>query len=118
MNCYKCIHLSVCGKYDYEEDRKNCTDFADEKIFLNFGNYIGKKVKVLCDTWYNSWNYKTIEYGKYLVGEIVSVTRTKKQTLIKIRAEYKTSRKRTCKRYPISAVGTTVFFIEQSKRDA
>ena len=108
--CVNCIHLAVCEKYEYDEDRKESIDFADENKVVNFEKYIGKKVKVLCDSWGNVWNYKTVEYGKYLIGEIVSITRTKKQTLIKIRAEHNVSWKRPCKRYPISAIGVTVFF--------
>lgn len=114
--CASCIHLGVCGKYDYDEDRKDCIDFADENKIVNFEKYIGKKVKVLCDSWGNVWNYKTVEYGKYLIGEIVSVTRTKKQTLIKIRAEHNVAWKRPCKRYPISAIGTTVFFAHPTEK--
>lgn len=114
--CTNCIHFAVCGKYDYDEDRKDCIDFADENKIVNFEKYIGKKVKVLCDSWGNVWNYKTVEYGKYLIGEIVSITRTKKQTLIKIRAEHNVAWKRPCKRYPISAIGITVFFDHPTKK--
>lgn len=95
--------------YDYEEDRKDCAYYTDEKRFINLSNYVGRKVKVRCDTWGNVWNFKTDISGKYLMGEIVSVTRTKKQTLMKIRAEHNVSWKRPCKRYPISAIGETVF---------
>lgn len=110
MTCNNCIHLAVCGQYDYEEDRKNCIDYKDEAKYIDFSRFIGKKVKVLCESWGNVWNYPTIEYGKYIIGEIVSITRTKKQTLIKIRAEHNVKWKRPFKRYPISAIGKTVFY--------
>ena len=47
--CTNCIHLAVCGKYEYDEDRKECTDFSDENKVVKFEKYIGKKVKVLCE---------------------------------------------------------------------
>ena len=28
--CQKCLHLAVCGKYEYDEDRKNCADYYEE----------------------------------------------------------------------------------------
>jgi len=70
---------------------------------------VGDKVKVRCDTWGNVWNYVTIDNGKFLVGEIVSITKTRKQTLIKIQVRHNVGWKRERKRYPLSALGVTVF---------
>ena len=70
---------------------------------------IGQKVKVDVRTWGNVWNYKTVENGKFLIGEIVAITKTKKQTLVKIRVEHNVSWKRPTRRYPASAIGKTVF---------
>lgn len=53
--------------------------------------------------------YKTVENGKFLIGEIVAITKTKKQTLVKIRVEHNVSWKRPTRRYPASAIGKTVF---------
>ena len=39
---------------------------------------VGQKVKVDVRTWGNIWNYKTVENGKFLIGEIVAITKTKK----------------------------------------
>lgn len=71
---------------------------------------VGQKVKVDVRTWGNVWNYKTVENGKFLIGEIVAITKTKKQTLVKIRVEHNVSWKRPTRRYPASAIGKTVFF--------
>lgn len=30
--CKDCIHLCVCGKYDYDNDRKDCQDFMSDKL--------------------------------------------------------------------------------------
>lgn len=70
---------------------------------------VGDKVRVDARTWGNTWNYKTVDGGKYLLGEIVAIIKTRKQTLIKILVEHKVSWKRPMRRYPISAIGKTVF---------
>lgn len=70
---------------------------------------VGDKVKVLCDSWGDVYNYKTTEHGKYLIGEIVCIIIAKQRTFIKIRAAHNVVWKRCYKRYPISAIGITVF---------
>ena len=30
--CKDCIHLCVCGKYEYDNDRKDCRDFMSDKL--------------------------------------------------------------------------------------
>ena len=79
---------------------------------------VGQKVKVDVRTWGNVWNYKTVENGKFLIGEIVAITKTKKQTLVKIRVEHNVSWKRPTRRYPASAIGKTVFFSRAEAEDA
>lgn len=74
---------------------------------------VGQKVKVDVRTWGNVWNYKTVENGKFLIGEIVAITKTKKQTLVKIRVEHNLSWKRPTRRYPASAIGKTVFLTRE-----
>ena len=70
---------------------------------------VGQRVKVDVHTWGSIWNYKTVDHGKFLIGEIVAIVKTKKQTLLKIRVEHNVSWKRPTKRYPASAIGKTVF---------
>lgn len=79
---------------------------------------VGQKVKVDVRTWGNVWNYKTVENGKFLIGEIVSITKTKKQTLVKIRVEHNVSWKRPTRRYPASAIGKTVFLAREESEAA
>ena len=74
---------------------------------------VGQNVKVDVRTWGNVWNYKTVENGKFLIGEIVAITKTKKQTLVKIRVEHNLSWKRPTRRYPASAIGKTVFLTRE-----
>lgn len=73
---------------------------------------VGLRVKVDARTWGNIWNYKTIENGRFLVGEVVSITMTRKQILMKIRVEHNVGWKKPMKRYPVSAIGLTVFPLE------
>lgn len=79
---------------------------------------VGQKVKVDVRTWGNVWNYKTVENGKFLIGEIVAITKTKKQTLVKIRVEHNVSWKRPTRRYPASAIGKTVFLAREEAKAA
>ena len=79
---------------------------------------VGDKVKVDARTWGNTWNYKTVDGGKYLLGEIVAIIKTRKQTLIKILVEHKVSWKRPMRRYPISAIGKTVFLTREDAEAA
>jgi hypothetical protein len=79
---------------------------------------VGDTVHVRSDTWGNTWNFKTIEHGKFLVGEIVSAIVTRKQTLIKIQVEHNVAWKRERKRYPISAIGKTVFLTREAAEKA
>ena len=74
---------------------------------------VGDKVRVDARTWGNTWNYKTVDGGKYLLGETVAIIKTRKQTFIKIRVEHNVSWKRPMRRYPISAIGKTVFLTRQ-----
>ncbi len=76
---------------------------------------VGDKVKVLCDSWGKVYrdrkNYKTTQNGRYVLGEIVCIVIAKQRTFIKIRAAHNEDRKRCYERYPISAIGITVFLI-------
>ena len=79
---------------------------------------VGDKVRVDDRTWGNTWNYKTVDGGKYLLGEIVAIIKTRKQTLIKIRAEHNVSWKRPMRRYPISSIGKTVLLTREEAEAA
>ena len=52
---------------------------------------VGDKVRVDARTWGNTWNYKTVDGGKYLLGQTVAIIKTRKQTFIKIRVEHNVS---------------------------
>lgn len=81
---------------------------------------VGDKVALYTESWGNVWNYNTFyKNGKhYVSGEIVSIIKTKKQLLMKIRAEHNVSWKRPTKRYPVSALGKTVFLAREEAESA
>lgn len=79
---------------------------------------VGDKVFVRSDTWGNTWNFVTVDYGKLLVGEIVAIVKTKKQVLMKIQVEHNVSWKRERKRYPVGALGITVFLTREAAEQA
>lgn len=79
---------------------------------------VGDTVYVRADTWGNTWNYKTVLYDKYLVGEILSITKTKKQTLMKIQVEHNVQWKRERRRYTVNAIGITVFLTREAAEAA
>ena len=79
---------------------------------------VGDKVRVDARTWGDTWNYKTVDGGKYLLGEIVAIIKTRKQILIKIRVEHNVSWKSPMRRYPISAIGKTVFLTREEAEAA
>lgn len=118
------IFENPCGAYSRYETTKNiplerlqelCT--AEEQGLLHIWPCkVGDKVKVRCDTWGNTWNYRTVDNGKYLVGEIIAIVKTRKQTLMKIQAVNNVSWKRERSRYPISAIGKTVFLVEEAEK--
>lgn len=79
---------------------------------------VGDKVRVDARTWGDTWNYKTVDGGKYLLGETVAIIKTRKQTFIKIRVEHNVSWKRPMRRYPISAIGKTIFLTREEAEEA
>jgi len=75
---------------------------------------VGDKVFVRSDTWGNTWNFVTVDCGKFLVGEIIGFAKTRNQTLMKIQVEHNVSWKKERKRYPVSALGLTVFLTRET----
>lgn len=73
------------------------------------------KVRVCTHAWGNTWNYNVHYFNgeDFLVGEIVAIIKTRRQLLMKISVEHNVSWKRPTKRFPISALGKTVFLISK-----
>lgn len=93
-----------------------CADKAGRLVVLPCK--VGDKVRVDARTWGDTWNYKTVDGGKYLLGETVAIIKTRKQTFIKIRVEHNVSWKRPMRRYPISAIGKTIFLTREEAEAA
>ncbi len=74
----------------------------------------------------NSWGeYACIHYENrfihskfFVIGEIVSIVKTKKQLLMKIRVESANHSRYYHKRYTVNAIGKTVFFTKKEAEQA
>lgn len=75
---------------------------------------VGQTVYVDCKTWRQAYlfvNYPHtfIKKKYYIVADVVSIIKTRKQTLVKLGTYNKATFTREYERYPISAIGKTVF---------
>lgn len=77
---------------------------------------VGDKVYVDGDTWgfdYLYFDSKFIYSKHFLIGEIVSIIKTKKQLLMKIRVSNSIHTRYKHKRYTVNAIGVTVFLTKE-----
>lgn len=103
--------------FESAEKRKHIHEFAEadrDGRLVVLPCKVGDKVFVRADTWGNTWNFVTVDCGKFLVGEIIGFVKTRKQTLMKIQVEHNASWKKERKRYPVSALGLTVFLTREA----
>ena len=65
--CKDCIHLCVCVKYEYDNDRKDCQDFMSDKLENQRIeiNRLRSRVRSLEQS-RNSWKEKAERVGKQL----------------------------------------------------
>lgn len=75
---------------------------------------VGQTVYVDCKTWRSAYlwvNYPHtfIKDKYYIVADVVAIVKTRKQTLVKLGTYNKATFTREYERYPISAIGKTVF---------
>lgn len=122
----------VCGGFYGDEIVKSEIDITEEEIeriadYLLANGAIVPPCKV-GDTVYvdgDTWSYFPIHYesrfihSKYfVVGEIVSIIKTKKQLLMKIRVDNSIHTRHTYKRYTVNAIGVTVFLTKEEAEQA
>ncbi len=83
---------------------------------------VGNKVYVDGNTWseYTCIHYENefIHSKFFVIGEIVSIVKTKKQLLMKIRVESANHSRYYHKRYTVNAIGKTVFFTKEEAEKA
>ncbi len=116
------IELVEKAKEEYANDITDYTetDYIVESL-LNNGVIVppckvGQKVFLDSDTWGYDFLYFESEFihSKYfLVGEIVSIIKTKKQLLMKIRVSNSIHTRYKHKRYTVNALGVTVFLTKE-----
>ena len=113
-----CPYNGMCSQRETWERLKKYEDAEQDGRLVVLPCKVGDKVRVDARTWGDTWNYKTVDGGKYLLGETVSIIKTRKQTFIKIRVEHNVSWKRPMRRYPISAIGKTIFLTREEAEAA
>ena len=113
---------------DLFTDSKCPTVFIDNEEILDTVDYllangvivppckVGDTVYVDSDTWgydYLYFDSKFIHSKHFLVGEIVSIIKTKKQLLMKIRISNSIHTRYKHRRYTVNALGVTVFLTKE-----
>ena len=109
--CKECVHEKVC-KYEVVHSTKGCDHFKDKSLCVELPCKVGDKVYVDEKTWgwmLTSYEHCFIRSKCFLIGEVVSIIKTRKQLLIKIRISGSNRYIYRHKRYPVSAIGKTVF---------
>ena len=112
-DCEKCSSNGICFSY------READHLLDNGIIAPTVE-VGQTVYVWNKTWRKaySWvNYDAtfIKKTHYIVADVVAIIKTKKQTLVKLGTYNKATFTREYERYPISAIGKTVF---TSREDA
>ena len=84
---------------------------------------VGDTVYVDCKTWRSAYlwvNYPHtfIKEKYYIVADVVAIVKTRKQTLVKLVTYNQTTFTREYERYPISAIGKTVFLTREEAEQA
>ena len=131
--CIDCIHFDMCAelhayyhKVDKEQvipfmcngnsDKLECGHYKSKSLCVELPCKVGDKVYVDEKTWgwmLTSYEHCFIRSKCFLIGEVVSIIKTRKQQLIKIRISSSNRYIYRHKRYPVSAIGKTVFFTKE-----
>ncbi len=114
MKCENCLHYGVCTFARQYRGVNKCPDFADKDLYIKLPCKVGTKVLVNSDTW--TYDVCFEPKTRLIAGEIVSIVKTKKQTLVKIKWRSGGDEALAInkyKRYPISAIGKTVFLTRE-----
>ena len=141
MICKDCIHYDMCDGFipsDLDKDvfdycregrtdeipdiEERCTSFKDKSRYIELPCKVGDRVYIDEDAWHWGlalyYDNRFIHSKYFVVGEIVSIIKTKKQLLIKIRVSNSIHSRYRHKRYPVSALGKTVFLTKEEAEKA
>lgn len=127
MTCKDCIHYFACsaggGLFNEKDESKEmlCKRFASKSRYVELPCEVGDTVYVDSDTWGFTFRYfdSIFIYSKhFLVGEVVSIIKTKKQLLMKIRVPNLIHTRYEHRRYTVNAIGQTVFLTKKEAEKA
>lgn len=83
---------------------------------------VGDKVYVNPYTWdylsFSDYEHYFIHSEHFVIAEVVSIIKTRKQNIIKLKIYNKTTCSPKYKRYPISSIGITVFLTKEEAEKA
>ena len=83
---------------------------------------VGDKVYVNPYTWgylsFSDYEHCFIHSEHFVIAEVVSIIKTRKQNIIKLKIYNKTTCSPKYKRYPISSIGITVFLTKEEAEKA
>lgn len=117
MTCNNCFHYNVCEARanlgDITENVEGCKNFIDSSRVIVPPCKVGDTVYVNPKTFggllFIHYDNLFIHSKHFLVAEVVSVIKTRKQNLIKLKVYNRTTYTPEYRRYPISSIGKTVF---------
>ena len=128
MTCKDCLHYGVCWKQhellldrEWDEEQECCVDASR---YIELPCKVGDRVYVDGDCWekfgfyFIFYDHCFIHSRHFVFGEIVSIIKTKKQLLIKIRVSSSNHSIYRHKRFPASAFGKTVFLTREQAEKA
>ena len=82
------------------------------------GDTVYVNPKTWCGLSFIEYDNCFIHSKHFLVAEVVSIIKTRKQNLVKLKVYNRTSCKYEYKRYPISSIGITVFLTKEEAETA
>lgn len=120
--CENCINYDACKKISDVHglafgSSPFCDHFKDKSLCVEIPCKVGDKVYVEEKSW-GAWMLATFEHlfinrSAFLIGEVVSIIKTRKQLLIKIKISGSNRYIYRYKKYPVSAIGKTVFLTKE-----
>lgn len=121
---YYMLQENDCGHWFIDNaDTLKLAEYLDKKGCIVPPCKVGQTVYVDPKTWRSAYlwvnyPYTFIKEKHYIVADVVAIVKTRKQTLVKLGTYNQTNFTREYKRYPISAIGKTVFLTREEAEKA
>lgn len=115
--------MTLAGNYNMPSVEEIIADKILDDGWIRKPCKVGQTVYVDCKTWRSAYlwvNYPHtfIKDKYYIVADVVAIVKTRKQTLVKLGTYNEATFTREYERYPISAIGKTVFLTREEAEQA